>query len=156
MAAFYLWICSFVAAGGSLAGQHLFGLAPCSWCIMQRLAALITFLLMTFYVAMPDKLKGYIMGVAQLSMVGGLAAATYQSYVHYFGDNLSCGDALNAKLSFFTMDYPSTAWLLEPLAMCSDANSIHFGLPLSMWSLLGFLIALIGTWLLSKSNPRII
>lgn len=129
---------------GSMVMQYMLGFHPCSWCIMQRLAAMgaaITCLVMAFLnkSAYPFQLARFIGGTF---ITAGLAAASFQTYKFYSPDANTCGDVLNAKLSFFVMDYPSLEWLVEPTALCSDANKLIGGLPLSLWSAMYFAVLL--------------
>lgn len=144
MALLLIWLGSAVAFFGSLIAQHWFHLDPCSWCIAQRVAAGVALSLASLAYILPKGPSGFFTGLSGLVWSLGLGAAGYQSYEYYWGDLASCGGYLNAKLGFFTMDYPWTAWILEPTAMCSEANKLILGLPLSVWSLTGFMLILIG------------
>ena len=156
MSTFWLWMGSAIAFFGSLIAQHVFLMQPCSWCIMQRVAAGVALSLLTLTWFLPKGAVSFFKGLAALSWVAGLGAASYQTYEFYLGDLASCGGWLNAKLGFFTMDYPWTAWILEPTAMCATANVLVWGLPVSMWSAIGFLIVLIGYigWAVLDSKPN--
>lgn len=132
---------------GSLFLQHVMGFQPCAWCIVQRCAALVAFLGMSLmWLSNDDLISTLWSSVAKLGLFSGISAAGYQTYMGYLA-NAQCGDWLGMKLGFFTMDYPMTAWLLEPTALCTEANTVHFGLFLSEWSMLVFIIALVVHWM---------
>jgi disulfide bond formation protein DsbB len=123
------------AVGIALATQHLLGMEPCPWCILQRLI---------FVVIALAALLGLIAGrvVAGLLVLGfslaGIAAALWQHFVAAASD--SCNLTLAEKIiSGLKLD-GSLPEVFQPRASCADAAVKLLGLPYEFWSLALFVV----------------
>jgi disulfide bond formation protein DsbB len=123
------------AVGIALATQHLLGMEPCPWCILQRLI---------FVVIALAALLGLIAGrvVAGFLVLGfslaGIAAALWQHFVAAASD--SCNLTLAEKIiSGLKLD-GSLPEVFQPRASCADAAVKLLGLPYEFWSLALFVV----------------
>lgn len=123
------------AIGIALATQHLLGMEPCPWCILQRLifaaialAALLGLILGRWFAGLP---------VLALSLAG-IAAALWQHFVAAASD--SCNLTLAEKIiSGLGLD-GSLPEIFQPRASCADAAVKLLGVPYEFWSLGLFLL----------------
>ncbi len=123
------------AVGIALATQHLLGMEPCPWCILQRLI---------FVAIALAALLGLVLGrvfaallVPALSLAG-IAAALWQHFVAAASD--SCNLTLAEKIiSGLGLD-GSLPEIFQPRASCADAAVKLLGLPYEFWSLALFLL----------------
>ena len=123
------------AIGIALATQHLLGMEPCPWCILQRLifaaialAALLGLILGRWFAGLP---------VLSLSLAG-IAAALWQHFVAAASD--SCNLTLAEKIiSGLGLD-GSLPEIFQPRASCADAAVKLLGVPYEFWSLGLFLL----------------
>lgn len=120
----------------ALVSQHVFGLQPCAWCVLQRL----TFVLIAL-VCWAGLLAGRIAAVARriagllvaLLSAGGVLAAWYQYTVAAklfscdmtFADKLMVGSGLDAGMP----------WLFGIFATCMDARVDLLGIEYALWAL---------------------
>lgn len=130
---------SILAVLVALVSQHIFGMQPCAWCVLQRLIFLV--------IALVCALGGWSASrpvrkvAAGLSVVlagGGVAAAWYQHSVasHLFScdltfaDRFMVGTGLDAGLP----------WLFGIFATCMDARVAVLGVEYALWSLALFVV----------------
>jgi disulfide bond formation protein DsbB len=130
----------------ALVSQHVFGMQPCAWCVLQRLVFLAI-----AAVCWLGVLAGRIAaiwrraaaGLATLLAVAGAVAAWYQYTVAAqlfscdmtFADRFMVGSGLDAGLP----------WLFGIYATCMDARVDFLGIEYALWSLgLFVLVALMG------------
>ncbi|GAB1579034.1 disulfide bond formation protein B [Bordetella petrii] len=130
----------FAAVGVALASQHVFGMPPCAWCVLQRLIYLVIGV-----VALAGACAGAIARVCAalcaLLGAGGIAAAWYQYDVaaHMFScdmtfaDRFISGSGLDAGLP----------WLFGIFATCMDASVEVLGVEYALWSLALFAVLVI-------------
>lgn len=135
------------SVGGALYAQHVHGMEPCPWCILQRIVYLLIAAVALLAAALPDGLGGRVTtGLSALLVallgLGGLAAALYQ---HLVAAKLpSCDMTLADRIvSGLGLD----AWqpeVFEVRASCADAAVSLLGVPFELWSaaLFGALSAL--------------
>lgn len=143
----------------ALVSQHVFGMQPCAWCVLQRLIFLaiaavcgVGLLLGRRHAIM---LRIAALLTAALS-AGGVAAAWYQYTVAAnmfscdmtFADRFMVQSGLDAHLP----------WLFGIFASCMDARVDFFGLEYALWGLGLFVVTgmlgLIGTFShLSRRAP---
>jgi protein dithiol:quinone oxidoreductase len=126
-----------VAWGGvlaALASQHVFGLQPCPWCIIQRIAYLLVgfFALLSLFVTQSSLWARLPLLFAAVAALGGLAAALYQHFVA--AETASCAfTAADRFLMATGLDelLPSVS---KATAACDEANAPMLGVPYSLWS----------------------
>jgi disulfide bond formation protein DsbB len=135
-----LWaigIGSLLALAVALIAQHAFGIEPCAWCVVQRIAVVAVALLALFAAVLCGAgMRPLAMliatGVLALS-VGGAVAAWYQHTVA--AKQLSCAFTWADRT---LMDWQLDAWipgLFKVGATCADAaKALLLGLPFEMWS----------------------
>jgi len=133
------------AVGIALATQHLLGMEPCPWCILQRLI---------FVVIAAAALLGLVAGrtVAGLLVLAlslcGVAAALWQHFVAAASD--SCKLTLAEKIiSGLGLD-GSLPEIFQPRASCADAAVKLLGLPYEFWSLGLFVLLGLLAWRLLR------
>ncbi|MBF6616301.1 disulfide bond formation protein B [Pollutimonas thiosulfatoxidans] len=120
----------------ALVSQHVFGLQPCAWCVLQRLVFILIALL-----CWGGLLAGRVTALARraagllvtLLSVGGAMAAWYQYTVAAkmfscdmtFADRFMVGSGLDANVP----------WLFGIYATCMDARVNLLGVEYALWSL---------------------
>ena len=133
-----LWIIaalSLGAVGIALATQHLLGMEPCPWCILQRLIFVVIALAALLGLLLGRVFAGLL--VLALS-VAGIAAALWQHFVAAASD--SCNLTLAEKIiSGLGLD-GSLPEIFQPRASCADAAVKLLGVPYEFWSLGLFLL----------------
>ncbi len=134
-------LASFLSVGAALVAQHVFGVKPCPWCVMQR----GIFLLLGAVAGLGWLLRGArplrsgALALVLLLALAGLASAYYQ---HDVASKLASCDMTLA-------DRIITALNLEELwppvfmvtASCAEAAAYRLlGLPYEIWSALLYLL----------------
>ena len=122
------------ALAAALVSQHVYGMQPCPWCVLQRLiVALIGLSCVAGAVLAPRRLaRGWALPPFALA-IAGAAAALWQHFVA--AASASCDLTLADKLmSAIALDL---AWpeVFAPFASCADAKVNLFGVPYEFWSL---------------------
>jgi disulfide bond formation protein DsbB len=138
--------------GAALISQHLMGMEPCPWCIVQRIAYLLVafFALLTLPIQQKRAIARALLVLALLSAIGGLAAALYQQFVAAPAG--ACAFSAPQRFLLWTgLDYALPGFF-QASAPCDEANAPLLGVPYAWWSvalatiLIGLLIrALIQT-----------
>jgi disulfide bond formation protein DsbB len=142
------------AVGFALVSQHVFGMRPCAWCVLQRLILLA--------IAAVCGLAGTGWGHAAVRRIGavlaavlavcGIAAGWYQytvaanafSCAQTFADRFISGSGLDAALP----------WLFGIYASCADARVSLLGIEYAVWGLILFVVcAALALWSLA-GRPR--
>ncbi len=118
----------------ALASQHVFGLQPCPWCIIQRIAYLLvgSLALLSLFVTQSSLWARLPLLLAGVAALGGLAAALYQHFVA--AETASCAfTAADRFLMASGLDelLPS---VFKATAACDEANAPMLGVPYSLWS----------------------
>ncbi|TFL11178.1 disulfide bond formation protein B [Pusillimonas caeni] len=134
------------AVGVALVSQHVFDMAPCAWCVFQRLIyigiALVCWLGLALGRIRPV-LARIAAGAAAVLAAGGALAAWYQydvaaqmfSCAQTFADQFMVRSGLDAGLP----------WIFGIYATCMDAQVALLGIEYALWSLALFvLLALLG------------
>jgi disulfide bond formation protein DsbB len=139
------------SVGGALVAQHVGGMEPCPWCILQRVLYLAIALVALLAAAMPaggtarlsTALSALLIAVLGLA---GTAAALYQNLVA--AKLPSCDMTLADRI---VTGLGLDAWLpevFEVRASCADAAVALLGVPFELWSAALFgLVALLAAWL---------
>jgi len=141
------WI-SLLAVVVALVSQYLFDMAPCAWCVFQRLLylgiALVCWLgllsgrLLNCHQRISQTLGQVACAVAALLALGGVLAAWYQhtvaanmfSCAQTFADRFMVSSGLDAHL-------PA---LFGIFATCMDARVQVLGVEYAIWSLMLFVL----------------
>jgi len=151
------WI-SLLAVMVALVSQHLFDMAPCAWCVFQRLLylgiALVCWLGLLFgRLRNCHRICQAACAVAALLALGGVLAAWYQhtvaanmfSCAQTFADRFMVSSGLDANL-------PA---LFGIFATCMDARVQVLGVEYAIWSLLLFvLLALLAVKGVFSTRPH--
>lgn len=123
------------AVGIALATQHLLGMEPCPWCILQRLIFVVIALAALLGLILGRWIAGLL--VMALSLAG-IAAALWQHFVAAASD--SCNLTLAEKIiSGLGLD-GSLPEIFQPRASCADAAVKLLGVPYEFWSLALFVL----------------
>lgn len=131
------------AVAFALVSQHVFGLLPCAWCVLQRLillaiAAVALLSAAGWRGAWWRRIGGLL--VAGLS-ASGVVAAWYQYSVaaHSFSCARTFADRL---ISDWGLD-AALPWLFGIYSSCMDASVTLLGLEYALWALILFAITLV-------------
>ncbi len=131
---------SLAAVGAALISQHVFGMQPCPWCVLQRvlfLAIAIACVIGLLWRRAVGQAVAGTLGV--LLALGGVAAALWQHFQA----------AATASCNLTLADRIVSGWLgLDSLwpdvfsarASCADAAVSLLGVPYDFWSLALFVI----------------
>ncbi len=145
-------LASLFGIAAALVTQHVYGMQPCPWCVLQRavLAAMaVAALLALLLPGWPKKLA--IMMLVALA-IGGAAAALWQHFVAAASSscNLTLADRIMAGLGL------DAAWpaVFMATASCADAKVNLFGLPYEAWSLALFVLLGLAGLRLLRPAPR--
>ena len=123
------------AVGIALATQHLLGMEPCPWCILQRLIFVVIALAALLGLLLGRVFAGLL--VLALSLAG-IAAALWQHFVAAASD--SCNLTLAEKIiSGLGLD-GSLPEIFQPRASCADAAIKLLGVPYECWGLALFVL----------------
>jgi disulfide bond formation protein DsbB len=142
------------AVGFALISQHVFGMQPCAWCVLQRLILLaiaaVCLLTGTGWGSTVVSRLGAALA-ALLALAGGVAA-WYQYTVashsfsceQTFADRLIAGSGLDAALP----------WLFGIYASCMDARVSLLGVEYALWGLVLFaLCGILALWAGFRTRP---
>jgi len=147
---------SAAAMAAALVSQHVYGMQPCPWCVLQRLV-----FTMIGLAALAAALAPARAGVARrtgaalvgLLALAGVAAALWQHFVA--ASSVSCNLTLADRIMSATgLDL---AWpeVFAAFASCADAKVNLFGVPYEFWSLVLFAaFAVASVWLWRASARR--
>jgi len=154
-----LGLACLAAVGGALVAQHLYGVKPCPWCILQRAifiviaAACLLGGALALLLRSPARERAVRVAAVPLVLlsVSGLVAATYQHEVAAQSESCAMG-AADRIIQFFDLEerFPAVFMIT---ADCAKAGAYRLlGLPYEIWSGLLFLICLaLGLfWLLRR------
>lgn len=122
------------AVAAALISQHRFGMQPCPWCIVQRLAYLLVGLLAILSLAATQtSLRARApLFVAAIAAVSGFAAAMYQHFVA--AESSSCAFTAADKFVMATGLDELLPSVFKATAACDQANAPLLGIPYSLWS----------------------
>ena len=143
---------SIAAVAAALVSQHVFGMEPCPWCVLQRLIFVAIALgcgLGLVWRTTAGRLMAALL-VLGLSL-SGVAAALWQHFVASKSQSckLTLADRIIVALRLDTL----LADVFSPRASCADAAVDLLGVPYTFWSLTLFaLFAAVALMLLVRSN----
>jgi disulfide bond formation protein DsbB len=137
------------AVGAALYTQHVLGMQPCPWCVLQRLIFLS--------IAAAALIGLVAQRLGPILMIGlavcGMAAALWQHFVAAAtaSCNLSFADRV---MSGLTLDELAPAVFMAT-ASCADAKVNLLGVPYEFWSLgLFVMLESLATWTLVQRLRR--
>lgn len=138
----------------ALLGQHVFGMRPCAWCILQRFIFLLLGLVCIVGSVLHAAWDRRAMAGLALVLSGlGIAAAIYQHEVaaKLASCNLTLADKVVNALRLESL-WPA---MFQVTANCADAHVTMLGLPYERWSLSLFsIVALVSLTLLRWPKYR--
>lgn len=117
--------------GAALVTQHVFGMLPCPWCILQRIIFLVIALLLLAAAFLPGRVL--FIAAAVLFSLAGVSAALYQHFVAAKSSscNLTLADRIISGLGLDKALPP----VFEVKASCADAAVYLLHMPYEFWSL---------------------
>lgn len=124
---------SFGAVGIALVSQHVYGMLPCPWCILQRVIFLVIGLLCVLALWSRSLVaRQGLATLAALAGVSGIASAVYQHKVaaQMFSCNLTLADKIISALDLERI----LPFVFRIEASCADAAVDLLGLPYEYWS----------------------
>lgn len=149
-------IFSFGAVGAALFSQHVLGLMPCAWCVLQRLIFIAIGVVALLGMIGTCRHWTVLMAFASLALSAtGMWAAWHQWTVA--AQSFSCDQTLADRLMTSSGLESGIPWLFGIYATCMDAAVSILGLEFAVWSLL--LYAALGltsaaVWLISYRWQR--
>ena len=124
----FVAVASFGAVAAALVSQHVYGMDPCPWCVLERLlfVAIGIFALLGLVWRRPagSRLAGTF---ALLLAVAGLAAALWQHFVA--AKSASCNLTLADRIMSVTQLDQLLPAVFEARASCADAAVNLAGIP---------------------------
>ena len=142
-----------LAVAGALVTQHVLGMLPCAWCVLQRLifvAVAAASLLGLVAIRLLPGVLGTRLGAGLALVLAGLgmAAALWQHVVA--NASASCNMTLADRVMGATGLDSRFPEVFAAYASCADAKVDLFGMPYEFWSLALF----VGLLLLSVQLLR--
>lgn len=130
---------SILAVVLALVSQHVFGMEPCPWCVLQRVIFLAIALVCIAAAWWPSR-TGRRLAASLVFLLGacGAAAALWQHFVAAASSscNLTLADNIVSGLMLDTL-LPD---VFSPRASCAEAAVNLLGLPYEFWSLGLFIV----------------
>ncbi len=143
------------AVGAALVSQHVFGMQPCPWCVLQRVIFLaIAIACIAGLVWRSAAGRTVAASFAIVLAVSGVAAALWQHF--QAAASASCNLTIADKIVSGWLGLDSL-WpdVFSPRASCADAAVNLLGVPYEFWSLALFvLLALALVRALRPANQR--
>jgi disulfide bond formation protein DsbB len=144
-------VASLAAVGAALVSQHVYGIQPCPWCVLQRLifvvvAAVALLGLLAERGSVWQRVAG---GAMSLVAIEGMVAALWQHFVAAASAscNLTFADRVMTGLHLDTL-LPE---IFEARATCADAAVRLLGVPYEFYSLALFaLLCVAGVLVLTQ------
>lgn len=126
-------VASFGAVAAALVSQHVYGMEPCPWCVLQRLL----FVALGFFALLGLVWRGTagsrVAGTFSLLLaVAGIAAALWQHFAA--AKSASCNLTLADRIMNATGLNAMLPGVFEARASCADAAVALFGVPYDFWS----------------------
>jgi disulfide bond formation protein DsbB len=129
------------AVGAALVSQHVFGMEPCPWCILQRLIFLAIALACLIGLAV----RRFGAALVMLLSLCGIAAALWQ----HFKAAASSSCAMTVADQIVIATRLDSLWpdVFLARASCADAAVSLFGIPYDFYSLALFVLMGVIGWL---------
>ena len=124
---------SALAVAAALHSQHVWGMMPCAWCVLQRLIFVAVALAALLGLLLPGAIGRRIGAALALGLAGlGLAAALWLHFVA--SASASCNMTLADRVMGFTGLDSLLPEVFAAYASCADAKVILAGMPYEFWS----------------------
>ncbi len=145
---------SLLALAVALVSQHVFGMPPCAWCVLQRLILLLIAGVCLLGNLVPGAAKRILALLSLGLSIAGIVAAWYQHTVA--AEMVSCDRTFADVFMSRTTGLDGLApWLFGIYATCMDAKVTVFGIEYVLWALLLFIaLLLISCYALFGSTRR--
>lgn len=133
---------SLAAVGAALYTQHVMGMQPCPWCVLQRVVFVAIAIVALAAAALPRGLQLAGLGLVAMLADAGLAAAVWQHFVA--AEQASCSMTLADRIvGALELD---ARWpeVFMATATCAEAKVKLAGMPYEFWS--GLLFGAIGLY----------
>jgi disulfide bond formation protein DsbB len=147
-------VLSLAAVGAALVSQHVYGIEPCPWCVLQRLIFVVIAAIALIGLLARTSLWQRVAGAAvSLVAIEGIVAALWQHFVAAASAscNLTFADRVMTGLHLDTL-LPE---IFEARATCADAAVKLLGVPYEFYSLALFaLLCLAGVLVLTQPGQR--
>ncbi|GAA5235742.1 disulfide bond formation protein B [Verticiella sediminum] len=144
---------AFLAFGFALFSQHVLGMQPCAWCVLQRIICLAIGIVaaLGWFARRRGGIAPLASAVVFLLAIGGAVAAWYQHTVaaHAFTCDLSFADRVVVG-SGLDAAFPQVFGIW---ATCADSATTLLGVSYDIWTLI-FFIALAALNLLALGGRR--
>jgi len=139
--------------------QHVYGMQPCSWCVLQRFVFLLVGVACALAAWNPGGGRWTRLAFSSLGAllcVAGLAAALHQQFVA--SKSASCAMTLADRIVMQLSLHEIAPWMFMPTAPCNEANVALLGVPFAVWSatafvMLGLACAAALRWAVRGSGP---
>ena len=126
-------VASFGGVAAALVSQHVYGMDPCAWCVLQRLIFVAIGIVALVALAWRRVTAARVAGtlVALLS-IAGVASALWQQFVA--SKSASCNLTLADKIVSGSRLDQLLPGVFEARASCADAAVSLFGVPYALWA----------------------
>lgn len=126
-------LASFSAVAAALVSQHVYGMEPCPWCVLQRLVFVAIGLFALLGLIWRGAAGRRVAATASLLLAAaGLAAALWQHFAA--ARSASCNLTLADRIMNATGLNAMLPDVFESRASCADAAVSLFGVPYDFWS----------------------
>jgi disulfide bond formation protein DsbB len=127
------------AVATALTTQHVGGLMPCAWCVLQRLIFLTIAAIGVLGLLLPGGgSRRAVAALALLTASSGVSAALWQHFVA--SASSSCAQSLADKVMSFTGLDGRFPEVFAPYASCAEAKVNLLGVPYEFYSLTLFVL----------------
>lgn len=139
-------VLSVAAVGAALVSQHMFGMEPCPWCILQR----VIFLAIALACLIGLAARRAAGAVVLLLALCGIAAALWQHFQAAASSScaMTVADRIVGAMKLDSL-WPD---IFLARASCADAAVSLLGIPYDFWSLALFVVLAVGGWQLMRSR----
>jgi disulfide bond formation protein DsbB len=132
-------VAAVAGVAGALVSQHVFGMLPCPWCVLQRLSFLVFAALVGIGLAWGSPTgRRFTAAVGRLTAASGVAAAGWLYFVAASSTscNLSLAERIIGALGL------DARWpdVFMAMTSCADSTASLLGISYPLWSLALFLM----------------
>jgi len=129
----FIAVATFGAVIAALVSQHVFGMDPCPWCVLQRIIFVAIGVLALVGLVWRAPAGSRVAGtLALLLALAGIAAALWQQLVA--AKSASCNLTLADRIVGATQLDHLVPEVFEARASCADAAVSLLGVPYAYWS----------------------